>query len=574
MRFLILQVLACTSFTVLRAMDDQEGHISDDDYPDTGLDAKINAAVHPISEFFASIVFCYFTVNGVEIPFILVWLIAAAVIFTIYFKFINIRGFAHALDLIYGKYDDPTAVGDMNHFEALSTALSGTVGLGNISGVAIAITLGGPGATFWMIIAGFLGMSLKFAECTLGVKYRTVCRAGTISGGPMYYLDKGLHENGCWLWCGKFGKFLGGLFCVFCIGGSWGGGNMFQSNQSFMQLVNVTGGVDGWLADKGWAFGIIFAFIVGIVIVGGVKSIARVTSRVVPAMGILYLVSGILVILINIKSVPQAVKEIFQGAFNPNGIEGGVLGVLFQGFRRAAFSNEAGVGSAPIAHSAVKTKIPVTEGFVALYEPFIDIVLVCTVTALVIVITGYCHEEIDSSSGVELTSDAFSSTIPFFPYILTVAVILFAFSTMITWSYYGLKSWTFLFGDNVISSTIYKVLFLFFVIVGATINLGTVIDFTDAMIFAMSLPNILGLFLMMPLIKRELDDYWSKYKSGRLKKTPRRLSYDDTSRDSPTSEPATPNVESNGIFSIENPSSKEPTAPPVTGDSEDKILLS
>ncbi len=514
-------------FTMTRTLANPDVEIPDDTYSDTGIDGKINDFVQPISEWFAKVVFCYFTVNGVEIPFILVWLIVAAVFVTIYFQFISIRGINHGLDLVRGKFFDPTAEGDLTHFQALSTAVSGTVGLGNISGVAIAITVGGPGATFWMIIAGLLGMSLKFAECTLGVKYRKVNPDGSISGGPMYYLERGLDKNGCWLWCGKLGKFLGGLFCVFCIGGSWGGGNMFQANQSFSQLVNVCGGHDGWLADKGWAFGILFAIIVGSVIIGGVKRIAVVTSTVVPIMGAIYVFSGLLVILINITSLPDAVRQIFKGAFKPEGISGGFLGVLFQGFRRAAFSNEAGIGSAPIAHSAVKTNIPVTEGFVALFEPFIDTVVVCTITALVIVITGYWQSSIDSTSGVQLTSDAFASTIPWYPYVLTFAGILFAFSTMLSWSYYGLKSWTFLFGENRIADISYKVLFLLFVIVGSSINLDSVIDFTDAMIFCMSIPNIFGLYVMLSTIKRDLDSYWGDYRSGKLRKMHKR---NDTQR--------------------------------------------
>ncbi len=506
-------------FTVARTLanDQTDPDIPDETYSDTGIDGKINDAVRPISEFFAEVVFWSFTINGVDIPLILVWLIVAAVVVTVYLKFINARGVNHGLDLIRGKFFDPTADGEVTHFQALSTAVSGTVGLGNISGVAIAVTLGGPGATFWMIIAGLLGMSLKFLECTLGVKYRTVNSDGSISGGPMYYLDRGLAENGRFSCCGKFGKFLGGLFCVFCIGGSWGGGNMFQANQSFSQLVNVSDGVDGWLADKGWAFGILFAVIVGLVIIGGVKRIAAVTSTIVPIMGILYIFSGILVILINIKSIPEGLKQIFVGAFKPSGIEGGMLAVLFQGFRRAAFSNEAGIGSAPIAHSAVKTRIPITEGFVALFEPFIDTVCVCTITALVIAITGYWDHDVDSSSGVQLTSDAFSSTIPWYPYVLTVAVILFAFSTMLSWSYYGLKCFTFLFGEKLYVEIIYKVLFLFFVVVGSSIDLTAVIDFTDAMIFCMSIPNIIGLYIMLASVKRDLDSYWADYRSGKLR---------------------------------------------------------
>jgi AGCS family alanine or glycine:cation symporter len=360
-------------------------------------------------------------------------------------------------------------------------------------------------------------MSSKFTECTLGVKYRDQHADGTVSGGPMYYLTKGLAERGPGF--AKFGKLLAVLFAIFCIGGSFGGGNMFQANQSFAQLVNVTGGEASWMADKGWLFGLIIATLVGLVIIGGIKGIARVTSKIVPFMAIIYVVAGLTIILVNYDMVPSAFTSIIAGAFTAQGISGGVIGVLFQGFKRAAFSNEAGVGSAAIAHSAVQTKRPVTEGFVALYEPFIDTVVVCTITALVIIITGTWDPSVDPSAGVQLTSNAFESTISWFPWVLAVAVLLFAFSTMISWSYYGLKAWTFLFGENRVTDATFKLLFLFFVVVGSSMQLGAVIDFSDAMIFAMAFPNLLGCYFLLPVVKKELDQYWDDYKSGRLVKT-------------------------------------------------------
>jgi AGCS family alanine or glycine:cation symporter len=459
-------------------------------------------------------VFSSFPVAGVDIPFVLVWLIAAATIFSFYFRFINLRAFKHGFQLVRGDYHDPEAAGEVTHFQALATALSGTVGLGNIAGVAVAVSLGGPGATFWMILAGFLGMSSKFTECTLGVKYRKILPDGTVSGGPMYYLDKGLAEKGPGF--AKLGKVLAVLFAIFCVGGSFGGGNMFQANQSFAQLVNVTGGSTGWMADKGWLFGLVIATIVGLVIIGGIKGIARVTSKIVPLMSVTYVIAGLTIILMNISSVPSAFGAIIEGAFTAEGISGGVIGVLFQGFKRAAFSNEAGVGSAAIAHSAVQTNRPVTEGIVALYEPFVDTIVVCTITALVIIITGSWDPSVDPGAGVQLTSDAFGSAISWFPWVLTIAVLLFAFSTMISWSYYGLKAWTFLFGENKVTDTTFKVLFLFFVVVGSSMQLGSVIDFSDAMIFAMAFPNLLGCYFLLPVVKRELDEYWDDYKSGRL----------------------------------------------------------
>lgn len=486
-------------------------------FADTGIDEKINLAVKPYADAVAGFVFSSFPLGGVAIPFVLVWLIIAATIFTFYFRFINIRAFKHGFELVRGDYHDPEASGEVTHFQALATALSGTVGLGNIAGVAIAVSLGGPGATFWMILAGFLGMSSKFTECTLGVKYRSELPDGTVSGGPMYYLTRGLAEKGVNF--ARLGKVLAVLFAIFCVGGSFGGGNMFQANQSFSQLVNVTGGNAGWMADKGWLFGLIVAALVGLVIMGGIKGIARVTSKIVPFMAVTYVVAGLAIILMNLPMVPAAFASIIDGAFTAEGISGGVIGVLFQGFKRAAFSNEAGVGSAAIAHSAVQTNRPVTEGFVALYEPFIDTIVVCTITALVIIITGTWDPSVDPSAGVQLTSKAFESTFSWFPYVLTVAVLLFAFSTMISWSYYGLKSWTFLFGEGKVSDTTYKVLFLFFVVIGSSMQLGSVIDFSDAMIFAMAFPNLLGCYFLLPVVKKELDEYWADYKAGRLVKT-------------------------------------------------------
>jgi AGCS family alanine or glycine:cation symporter len=332
----------------------------------------------------------------------------------------------------------------------------------------------------------------------------------------MYYLSKGLAERSEKL--RTLGKILAVLFAIFCIGGSFGGGNMFQANQSFKQLVAVTGGDASWLADKGWLFGVVIATLVGLVIIGGIQGIARVTSKIVPFMGVLYVAAGLTIIGMHVAEVPAAFASIVDGAFSAQGIAGGVVGVLIQGFKRAAFSNEAGIGSAAIAHSAVRTSRPVTEGFVALYEPFIDTVVVCTITALVIIVTGTWDPSVDPSQGVALTSEAFESTIPWFPWVLTVAVVLFAFSTMISWSYYGLKAWTYLFGESLVTDAVYKILFLLFVIAGSSMQLGSVIDFSDAMIFAMAFPNVLGIYFLLPTVKRELDEYWADYKAGRLKK--------------------------------------------------------
>jgi AGCS family alanine or glycine:cation symporter len=450
--------------------------------------------------------------NGISMPFVIIWLLVGAIIFTVYMGFINIRGFKHALDVVRGKYDDPDDPGEVTHFQALTAALSGTVGLGNIAGVAIAVSLGGPGATFWMILAGFLGMSSKFVECTLGVKYRNVHADGTVSGGPMYYLSKGLSKRGL----GRLGRVCAVIFAVFCVGGSFGGGNMSQINQATEQLVSVTGGEASILFGREWIFGAIMAGIVALIIIGGIKSIARVTEKIVPFMVVIYLAAALFILFMNFSQIPAAFGSIISGAFGMKSMAGGLIGVLIVGFQRAAFSNEAGVGSASIAHSAARTEEPISEGVVALLEPFIDTVVVCTMTALVIIITGSIDPQ--ETEGVSLTSRAFESTISWFPYILLVAVILFALSTMISWSYYGLKSWTYLFGESHLNDTLYKVIFCAFVIVGSVLPLTSVFYFSDAMIFAMAFPNVLGLYILAPEINRDLKSYLARIKSGEIKR--------------------------------------------------------
>lgn len=458
-----------------------------------------------------------------RIPFVLIWLIVGALFFTVFFRFVNIRGFKHALDVVRGKFDDPNHIGEVSHFQALTAALSGTVGIGNIAGVAVAVSVGGPGATFWMIVAGLLGMSSKFVECTLGVKYRNKNEDGSVSGGPMYYLSKGLKAKGI----GGLGKVLGVLFAIACIGGSFGGGNMVQINQATEQLIQVTGGTESILYERGWIFGAIMAVIVGVIIIGGIKSIARVTDKVVPFMVGIYVLAALIVIAMNLGEVPAAFGQIFSGAFAAEAMYGGIIGVLIQGFRRAAFSNEAGIGSASIAHSAAKTDEPISEGLVSLLEPFIDTVVICTMTALVIVISGYgdftatevfVNERAGDLDAISLTSSSFANTISWFPTILSVAVILFALSTMISWSYYGLKAWTYLFGESRLTNTAYKALFCVFVVVGSAISAKQVFDFGDAMIFAMCFPNVLGLYFLAPEVLKDLKDYFRRVRSGEIKR--------------------------------------------------------
>ncbi len=448
--------------------------------------------------------------NGTEgeakLPFIVFWLIAGATFFTLRFGFINLRAFRHAWVVTTGHYDKPDDPGEVTHFQALSSALSATVGLGNIAGVAVAVGVGGPGAIFWMIVAGFLGMSSKFAECTLGQLYREISDDGHILGGPMRYLQRGLTEVGL----PRLGRFLAVLFAVMCIGGSLGGGNMFQANQSYAQVALVLpffGG--GWGA---LSYGLILAVLVGLVIIGGIRRIGRVAGVVVPSMVAIYLTAGLFIIVTNADQVGPAFVTIFDEAFEPRAGLGGFLGVLVTGFRRAAFSNEAGVGSASIAHSAAATDEPVREGIVALLEPFIDTILVCTMTGLVVVISGaYAN---GTEEGVLMTSKAFATVLPWFPKVLSLAVFLFAFSTMISWSYYGERCWTSLFGAQ--TSILYKVIFLLCVVLGSVLKLGNVIDFSDLMILGMSFPNILGVYILSGKVSRELKSYWTRYRRGEM----------------------------------------------------------
>ncbi len=452
------------------------------------------------------------------VPFVLIWLVIGALFFTVYNGFVNIWGFKHALDVVRGKYDDPNDPGEVSHFQALATALSGTVGVGNIAGVALAISLGGAGATFWMILVGLIGMSSKFVECTLGLKYRKQLPDGSVSGGPMYYLSEGLANKGV----GGLGKVLGVLFAIACIGGSFGGGNMVQINQATSQLVTVTGGTESFFYGNEWIFGTAMAILVGVVILGGIKSIANVTDKIVPFMVGIYLLGAIVVIGYHITDIPWAFGQIIQGAFTKTAAFGGFVGVLLLGVQRAAFSNEAGIGSASIAHSAAKTDEPISEGIVALLEPFIDTVVVCTMTALVIIITQNAPEQTvalaNDAEKIALTSRSFASVIPWFPPVLAMAVILFALSTMIAWSYYGLKAWTYLFGESKMSEGIYKLIFCLFVIVGSAVSSSSVFNFGDAMIFAMCFPNILGLYFLAPEVRADLKDYFARIKSGEIKK--------------------------------------------------------
>jgi AGCS family alanine or glycine:cation symporter len=470
---------------------------------DSTLDQRIDDALAPLAEAFSSVVFVEIPVFGVGVPLVVAWLVAGAVFCTLYFGFVNVRGIPLALRTLRGDFDDDDAPGQITHFQALATAISGTVGIGNIGGVAIAIAAGGAGATFWMIVAGLLGMATKFAECTLGVRYREVHPDGTVSGGPMFYLRNGLKERGL----PRLGAGLGSFYALGVVIGCLGIGNMFQANQAFVQLRAATGGTASPLHGYGWAVGIALAVLVGAVIVGGIRSIAAVTARLVPLMAGLYLTGAVLVIGLNVSALPAAVSHIVTGAFSPGAMAGGAIGALVVGMKRAVFSNEAGIGSASIAHSAVKTHHPATEGLVALFEPFTDTVVICTLTALVIGVAqvqfpGFMDTGLE---GVAMTSDAFRRTVWWFPYPLAIAAVLFAVSSMLSWAYYGMKGWVYLAGTSPRGQLLFKVVFCAFIAIGASIEVDSVLDFSDAMVFLLCVPNIFGLILLAPVVRAELE---------------------------------------------------------------------
>ena len=476
------------------------------------IDQTINEAFSAFSSPLVSTIFHSVPIGGgQEIKLILVWLVLASLFFTIYLGFVNFRYFKHALKLVFAK-DDDQEDGQINRFQALTTSLSGTVGLGNIAGVAVAISVGGPGATLWMIIMGLLGMSTKLAEVTMGVKHRRHPdpeNKDRIAGGPMYYLEDAFAARGLPL----VGKIMGIFFAICMVFGTIGAASLFQTNQVFKQVVNITGGADAsFMADKGWLFGLFMVVLVALVIIGGIKSIASVTSKIVPIMGGIYLVAGLVTIGMFLPELPAAIVTIFKSALTLEAGFGGMIGALLLGVQRAAFSNEAGFGTAAVAHAAVKTDQPITQGLVGMLGPFIDTVLICTITALVIVVTG-AYEAGSGMEGIQLTSRAFEAGFSWFSYVLFAVVFLFAYSTLISWSYYGVKAFGYLFGTGRVPEGIFKIIFLAFIVVGGSANLASVIDFTDAAVFAMTIPNIIGLYLLAPSLKRDLKAYTASLKS-------------------------------------------------------------
>ena len=467
-------------------------------------DQWVEAHVGPIAETLSSVVFYTIPVAGTPVPLIVMWLGGAAVFFTLYLRFINLRALGFAIRHVRGEFSDPTARGEISHFKAVATAISGTVGVGNIGGVAVAISLGGPGAAFWLFLAGLLSMSTKLVECTLGVKYRRYNANGSVSGGPMFYLEAYFRDRG---WP-SLGKGMGAFYALALVIGCLGIGNMFQSNQAYAQVLVITGGQASVLADMGWLFGLGLAATVAAVIIGGIQSIARVAAVLVPVMAILYVLSSVIVIALSAEHLPGALRLVLTEAFTGQAASGGALGAVIIGFQRALFSNEAGIGSASIAHAAVKTEAPASEGITALLEPFIDTVVICSLSSLVILTTAMPHNLIGSGLAcIELTSAAFAWHFAWAPYVIAVAALLFAFSTALAWSYYGLKGWTYLVGEGRIRALIFQLVFCGFIALGCMLELSAVLDFSDAMAFLIAVPNVLALYLFAPMVKREVEHY-------------------------------------------------------------------
>jgi AGCS family alanine or glycine:cation symporter len=477
------------------------------------IDAAVEAAVAPLASALSAFIFYPIPLAGFAVPWIVLWLAVAASFFTVYLGFLNVRGFGLALRVVRGDYHDPAAPGEISHFRAVATAVSGTVGIGNIGGVAVAISMGGPGAAFWLVVAGLLSMSTKLVECTLGVKYRRHNPDGSVSGGPMYYLERWLQDRRL----PRLGRALGSFYALCLVIGSLGIGNMFQSNQAYVQFVTITGGDSSFFAERGWLFGIGIALLVAVVIVGGIRSIARFAARVVPAMALLYAVSALTIIALNWQHIPGALALIVGSAFDMKSAAGGMVGAMIVGFQRALFSNEAGLGSASIAHAAVQTDYPASEGVVALLEPFIDTVVICTLSSLVIVVTAYPAGLMDSGlEGIALTSAAFAHHVSWSPYPLAVAALLFAFSTSVSWSYYGLKACTYLLGEARAVQNSFKLVFCAFLALGCMIQLDSVLAFSDAMVFLIAVPNILGLYFYAPEVRAEVRGYRTAIASGRI----------------------------------------------------------
>ncbi|MCT1690373.1 alanine:cation symporter family protein [Brevibacterium sp. p3-SID960] len=489
------------------------------DQSGSSVDQFIDGLFAPFAEWLSFIVFFEIPLFGVGLPLIVVWLMVGAIFLTVFLRFQPITGLKHSLRVIRGKFTRKTDPGEVSSFQALATELSGTVGLGNIAGVAVAITIGGPGAALWIIIFGLLAMSMKMAEATLGVKYRQITGDGKTSGGPMYYLREGLAEVG---WP-RLGKFLAVFYALTTLIGVFGAGNLFQANQVAAIIVDSTGGDSSFLADKLWLIGLVMALLAGFVIIGGIKKIAEWTSAITPAMAILYTACVLVILAMNVTAVPHAFWLMIEGAFTGEGVAGGIVGVAIVGIQRALFSNVGGVGTAGMAHAAVKTDEPATEGFTAMWEPLVDSVIICTLTALAIITTGLYQADAGDGStgaGVALTSQAFATVSAWFPYLLTVAVVLFGFSTVLSYAYYGQKALGYLTKNSVVAEKIFQFVWVAAVVVGSAVSLDSVVAFSDATLFLMAVPNLLGLYFLSKIVRMEIIRHKTKVAVGTMSEVP------------------------------------------------------
>ena len=482
------------------------------------VDATIQSILGPFSDWLNKVVFYAPSVGGVEIPLIVVWLMAGAIFLTVYFRFQPFTGLKYSYKVVQGRLTRKTDPGQVSSFQALATELSGTVGLGNIAGVAVAITIGGPGAVLWIIIFGFLAMTMKMVEATLGVKYREVDDKGEVIGGPMYYLRNGLREKGM----PGFGSFLGYFYAIATLVGVFGAGNLFQANQVAMLVQNATGGEESFFAGRLWIIGLIMAILAGIVILGGISRIAQWTSAITPLMGVMYVACVLIILVINVQHLPGAVGAIFTGAFTGEGVTGGIVGVAIVGIQRALFSNVGGVGTAGMAHAAVKTRHPATEGFTALWEPFVDSVVVCTLTGLAITITGVYQGDA-SGDGIVLTTEAFATVSSWFPIFVTVAAILFGFSTVLSYAYYGEVAIGFLTKKSRAAVRGFHIVWILAVVVGSAMTLESVVGISDATLFIMAFPNLLGIYFLARRTKKEIWTYRARVKAGTLDEIPEDL---------------------------------------------------
>lgn len=480
------------------------------------IDAVIDSILSPIADKVSGIIFSSVTVHGVKIEFLTALLIFSAVFFTIRTGFIGFWGFKHALKLITNNYkhNNPSGYqrkkkGELSSFQALSATISASAGIGNVAGSAAAVSLGGPGVIFWMVIAGLFSMALKFSEVLLGVKFRQTNPDGSVSGGPMYYILAGLRGK----YSSKIAPFLAKTYAVCCIFAMIGGWNLFQINAMTAQFTEVTGGDNSIFADNGWILGTIVALITWFTIIGGIKAIGKFTSKVTPVMCSLYVLSAFLVCLINIHHLPQTVVLILKEAFSPKAVTGGAFACMLWGFRRAMFANESGLGTAPIAFSAVNTNKPVAQAFISMLQPFVDTVIVGVATAFVIVVSKV-YLTVDGIAGIELTSKAFGTICPAYPVLLTVMASCFVLSTMLCGSYYGLKAWGFLFGSSKKKTRAFQVLYCTCIIAGSAMNFQSIINLSDAVTLFLAVPNLIAVFSLSNVVIKELKRYCARYNVG------------------------------------------------------------